>query len=287
VWDLESGLCLRTLEGHTDVVSSVSVTPDGKRAISGSWDKSLRVWDLESGRCLRTLRGHTNVVRSVSVTPDGRRAVSGSWDESLRVWDLESGRCLRTLEGHTNTVESVSVTPDGKRAASGSSDESLRVWDLESGRCVAAFQANEGVGDAKMTANGVLVCGTTAGEVLFVTCHGLKAQPPLATPGRIWLHGEETHSEGSHPMKPSTVVSRWEDSIETTCPWCGQRFQVEEGILNVIRDINRSACLNPDQSPCLELPAETWDDSRLLSECPLCHKPLKFNPFILDNRERY
>ena len=69
---------LRTLEGHGNVVESVSVTPDGRRAVSGSYDETLRVWDLESGACLRTLEGHSGEVQSVSVTPDGRRAVSGS-----------------------------------------------------------------------------------------------------------------------------------------------------------------------------------------------------------------
>ncbi len=36
----------------------------------------------------------------------------------------------------------------------------------------------------------------------------------------------------------------------------------------------------------LELPSAAWDESQLLSECPLCRQPLKFNPFIVDNLER-
>lgn len=41
--------------------------------------------------------------------------------------------------------------------------------------------------------------------------------------------------------------------------------------------------MSPNQSPCLELPSEAWKEPRLFSECPLCHKPLKLNPFIVDN----
>ena len=43
---------LRTLEGHTSYVNGVALTADGKRAVSASWDKTLKVWEVESGECL-------------------------------------------------------------------------------------------------------------------------------------------------------------------------------------------------------------------------------------------
>lgn len=135
---------LRTLEGHSGDVTSVCVMPDGRHAVSGSWDYTVKVWDLETGRCLRTLEGHRERVLTVSATPDGRRAVSGSHDKTVRVWDLESGQCLRTLEGHSSGISSVSMTPDGRRAVSGSYDHTLRVWDLETGRCLRALEGYGG-----------------------------------------------------------------------------------------------------------------------------------------------
>jgi hypothetical protein len=38
---------VRTLAGHSDSVSGVAVSPDGRRAVSASWDNTLKVWDLE------------------------------------------------------------------------------------------------------------------------------------------------------------------------------------------------------------------------------------------------
>ncbi|MGD2217618.1 MAG: hypothetical protein PVJ64_12760, partial [Gemmatimonadales bacterium] len=52
------GPLLRTLEGRTAEVGAVAVTPDGRRAISGSADGTLALWDLERGERLRTLEGH-------------------------------------------------------------------------------------------------------------------------------------------------------------------------------------------------------------------------------------
>ena len=48
VWDLDRGIELRTLEGHSDSVWGVAVTADGKRAVSASRDKTLKVWDLDT-----------------------------------------------------------------------------------------------------------------------------------------------------------------------------------------------------------------------------------------------
>jgi WD40 repeat protein len=72
------GPLLRTLEGHSDWVRSVVLTPDGKLAVSASWDNTLKVWDLASSQELRTLEGHNNAVTSVALTIDGRLAVSAS-----------------------------------------------------------------------------------------------------------------------------------------------------------------------------------------------------------------
>ena len=133
---------IRTLEGHSDSVWGVAVTPDGQLAVSASGDYTLKVWDLAGGRALRTLEGHSSPVRGVAVTPDGQRAVSSSSDGTLKVWDLASGRALRTLEGHYAHVWGVAVTPDGQRAVSASDDKTLKVWDLASGRLLRTLKGH-------------------------------------------------------------------------------------------------------------------------------------------------
>jgi WD40 repeat protein len=126
------GRLLRTLAGHSDWVSTVAATPDGKRAISGSWDHTLKVWNLETGEELFTLIGHTSYIGAVAVTSDGKKAISGSWN-TLKIWNLETGEEVFTLTGHGNSVSAVALTPDGKLAISGSDDKTLKIWNLETG----------------------------------------------------------------------------------------------------------------------------------------------------------
>ena len=57
LWDVTSGECLQTLEGHSNYVFSVSFSPDGTKVASGSEDNTVKLWDVTSGECLQMLEG--------------------------------------------------------------------------------------------------------------------------------------------------------------------------------------------------------------------------------------
>ena len=85
--------------------------PDGRRVVSASYDRTLKVWDVATGECVATLEGHSKDINGVAVFPDGRRVVSASDDKTLKVWGVEPVSVdlsklveLRTLEGHSSTV---------------------------------------------------------------------------------------------------------------------------------------------------------------------------------------
>jgi small GTP-binding protein len=119
----------------------VAWSPDGRLALSGSDDNTVRVWEVESGRSLRVLEGHSARVLSVAWSPDGRLALSGSADKTVRVWEVESGRSLRVLEGHSYSVLSVAWSPDGRLALSSSDDKTVRMWEVESGSSLRVLES--------------------------------------------------------------------------------------------------------------------------------------------------
>ncbi|MCP5104203.1 MAG: DUF4365 domain-containing protein [bacterium] len=169
--DEKKDSALMVLKGHDGVVWSVAVTPDGKRAVSGSEDQTLKVWDLNSGKCTATFKGHKAWISSVAVTRDCKRAVSGSYDKTVKVWDLISGECLATMQGHTGEIGewTMAITPDDKRAVSGSNDYTLKVWDMATGACRATLQGHtENVYGAAITPDGKTIVSGSADRTLKV-----------------------------------------------------------------------------------------------------------------------
>ncbi len=130
--------------GHSQAVASVAFSPDGKTALSGSFDHTARLWDLATGREIRKLEGHSKEVTSVAFSPDGKTALSGSADCTVRLWDLATGREIRKLEGHSGVVLSVAFSPDSTTALSGSFDHTARLWDLATGREIRKIEGHSG-----------------------------------------------------------------------------------------------------------------------------------------------
>jgi WD40 repeat protein len=130
IWDLETGIPVKTLLGHTDNISFVSISPDGRRAISGSYNETCILWDLDSGKPLRTLTGITGCTNLLRMTHDEKLAITLSNDGYFILWDLINGQPIRTINSE---AENIFITPDGNFAISQEYD-SCTIWNLESGR---------------------------------------------------------------------------------------------------------------------------------------------------------
>ena len=50
---------MATWQGHTGGVKALALSPDGRWALSGSKDNTIKRWDVETGGCMATWQGHT------------------------------------------------------------------------------------------------------------------------------------------------------------------------------------------------------------------------------------
>ncbi len=171
LWNVETGILLHTLEGHSGNVYSVAFSPNGQTLLSRSgnpstyylWDvatgekklpftysraafstdmqmianidndNTIHLWDVETGTLKHTLTAEN--VSSAFFSPDGQTLASWSRDSNtIHLWDMETGTLKHTLP--TNNVWSLSVefSPDGQTLVSTDSDENtIHLWDVETG----------------------------------------------------------------------------------------------------------------------------------------------------------
>ena len=133
---------IRTFAGHLGFISSLAITPDGTKVVSGSNDRTIKIWNLTTGQELLTFFPCYSTAGLLSwlfflfvkVTPDGTKVIAGSTEGTIEIWDLNIEQELCTLYAHTETLTTVDITPDGEKIVSGSVDETIKVWDLVTGQ---------------------------------------------------------------------------------------------------------------------------------------------------------
>jgi WD40 repeat protein/uncharacterized caspase-like protein len=140
--------------GHSDGVSALCYSPDGKYLVSGGGDNTIKIWDMSNGLLLRTLIGHKQPIKSVAVSKDSKRIASGSEDNSIKIWELSTGNLLHTLKGHKEDVERVCYNNTGLLMASAGEKE-IKIWNASTGVLIKTITGHtEDIGDIAFSPDG-------------------------------------------------------------------------------------------------------------------------------------
>nr|GEV76421.1 transducin beta-like protein 3 [Tanacetum cinerariifolium] len=131
-----------TIEGDSEAVTALALSPDDKFLFSASHSRQIRVWDLATLKCLRSWKGHTGPVMGMACHASGGLLATAGADGKVLVWDVDGGFCTHFFKGHKGVVNCVTFHPDPTHLLlfSGSDDTTARVWDLTSKKCVATLE---------------------------------------------------------------------------------------------------------------------------------------------------
>ncbi|GAC98337.1 hypothetical protein PHSY_005930 [Pseudozyma hubeiensis SY62] len=132
LWDVyHDRACLRTFMGHTQGVRDVAFSPDGRRFLSTSYDRHIKLWDTETGACLSTFTpGSTaNCLTFHPSQPD--TFLAGMSDKKILQYHIPTSTITQEYTSHLGSINTLTFVDADRRFVSTSDDKTLRVWDYD------------------------------------------------------------------------------------------------------------------------------------------------------------
>jgi WD40 repeat protein len=134
LFDARTGRQVGELSGHTDAVTSVAFSPDGRLLVTASRDHDGRIWDVGARRLVKVLHGHTAFLSGASFSADGRWVVTAG-PLKAGVWEVGTSDLPRSflffLRGNQAPIAGATFAPIGWKIATAGHDGSIRIYDCK------------------------------------------------------------------------------------------------------------------------------------------------------------
>ncbi len=116
-------------EAHSNQISRLAFSPDGKLLASASHDDLVKLWQVSNGDIEQTFRGHKDSVCAVDFSPNGKFIATASYDGQIGLFEIgrENGQFQ---EAHEGEVHSIAFDARGQKLISAGEDGKTRLWNI-------------------------------------------------------------------------------------------------------------------------------------------------------------
>jgi WD40 repeat protein len=114
---------------HSGRVTALAFSADGRRVVSGGFDRVAKVWDAHTGAELAAVGGFNGMVSGVAFSPDGRILAAACDDQAVRLWSTTNWQEMATFRGHMSGISSLAFSPKGDLVVTGGKGGEVRAWN--------------------------------------------------------------------------------------------------------------------------------------------------------------
>jgi WD40 repeat protein len=168
--NLSTGQVIREFHGHTLNPSALRFFQGGKKFVSLSFDRSLRIWDVLSGREIRAIQAPADQTLSIfsdlTFSPDEQFLAVCGLDGYVTVWDLKQFKMVKRFQAHQTQATSLAWSPEGKYIFTGSMDGTIKLWKTDKFELVLTARSNNKGEYALWTPEGYFEASRNGGELI-------------------------------------------------------------------------------------------------------------------------
>ena len=121
---------VRIIAAHRSTISDLAFTPDGRRLISASNDRTLAVWKTDSWLLEHRIPAQPIKDGQLAVHPDNRTVATFDETMHVRLFDVVAGRETVSLPERFEKIRDVSFAPDGRSLAVSLSDQTVTIINV-------------------------------------------------------------------------------------------------------------------------------------------------------------
>ena len=195
VWETNTGLIRRKLEGHIGDVYSAQLFPSGIVVLSCGADMRIKIWSAEDGSCPVSLTGHSAAITQTAILDRGRNIVSCSKDGKVRIWSCSQAKTIEPIIDANDVINCIDVQetnldivnrddpedPEvecgtvGKIAVIGGESGSVQLVDLRNRSVIKSTNVNSAVNAVKfLNDENTIAVGTEDGKLTVLRIPDLK-----------------------------------------------------------------------------------------------------------------
>ena len=210
IWQVGSLFQWELIQAHDRPISDLALSPDGKRLLTASLDKTMKLWNLQSKSVEKNIDTKNHRVQSLEFSPIGTSFVTGGADGKILFWNLDKDEPSSELSEHQGKVNAIAFSQDGTNMVSGGSDGKWILWDAISNKVNFQRQEHEDqVTAVAISPDGELLATGSADRTFKIW-----RTTDATLVGSKSAHERNLTDIGFHPHKPLLATSGQEGLVK-------------------------------------------------------------------------